>query len=295
MGKILEPLKELGRKYRTLLSLLGEVFRRWPSKLRSRWYWGIFGAVLFLFIGAVVFSFSVKPPLGTISYDLKTKELKNQAIRAKIAEGVKNRAIYADSFYSPEPSDLITIKNLGMRVYVSDKSFEQNKEVLFKCGLMLLNYEFIKNQLSTEDLLVLREYFANGGRVLLLSPTWSWVAHARGELTQLPHYQIAKMFNLELKADNVATPLKMLSSYFYVSGLDLDKLGGLAIFSSTSYEAATPIMIGSDNKAAAVAAREGEARIIVWGHNSLGLMDSPVFQTPAGREFISRLIDWLLE
>jgi hypothetical protein len=52
-------------------------------------------------------------------------------------------------------------------------------------------------------------------------------------------------------------------------------------------------MVGSDHKTAAVAAKLGTARIIVWAQNNL--LTDPVSLTPEGKKFLKKIFAWLLD
>lgn len=54
---------------------------------------------------------------------------------------------------------------------------------------------------------------------------------------------------------------------------------------------ATPILVGSDGKAAAVAAELGKARIIVWGQDNL--LSAEAAGRPGAVEFVGEALQWL--
>jgi hypothetical protein len=108
-------------------------------------------------------------------------------------------------------------------------------------------------------------------------------------LGQLSYNHIAKEFDLFLGGDYVAPPLKLTDKNFYVPGFESEIN---ATFSAIVQGASgTPMLKGSDGKIAAISARKGKAKIIIWAQNNLL---GELSLKPAGRQFTLRVINWLL-
>ena len=65
-----------------------------------------------------------------------------------------------------------------------------------------------------------------------------------------------------------------------------------AAFSEILYTDADPILVGKNNKAAAVAVRRENAKLIMYSHNNL--LTKKISSLPEGLEFTQKVFDWLL-
>jgi hypothetical protein len=216
--------------------------------------------------------------------------LEEAQIEKAIQAGIKNRLVYIDSFHGEDPADFSVFAEIGVKVHISYGDLVNNKDKLFQCGLLLMRYAMQKKEMSDAEYAIIRQYIANGGRVLLLCPAWVWVAYEKKGVEHLPYYRIAENFDLHMTAEYVNPPLRIVNPRFKVEGLGKEISG---TFSNIIYKEADPILVGSDGKTAAVAAKKGNARIIVWAQNNL--LSREFSLKPEGRQFIKRIFDWLLE
>ena len=93
-----------------------------------------------------------------------------------------------------------------------------------------------------------------------------------------------------MTTEMVTQPLKIVNPTFAVKDIKLNKMK--VSFSSIDYDIAKPIMVGKDGKtAAAVSAKKGNSKIIVWAQNNL--LNDEFSLTPHGKELIKRFFNWL--
>lgn len=213
----------------------------------------------------------------------------DQSIRASIKTGIRNRRIYIDGFHGNNLEDLISVREMGLRPYVSYDNYAAGKARLFQSGLLVVNWGMGKKEMTREEAEVIQKYIANGGRILLLCPAWVYVAYEKKGLERLIYNQIAGNFDLILTADYITAPFKVVNPKFKVPGIEKEMQG---VFSGILFDKADPILVGSGGKAAAVAAKRGEAKIIVWAQDNL--LKKAFLENPKGREFARRIINWLL-
>lgn len=220
--------------------------------------------------------------------ELTNANLVDPVIAKSIQKGVASRLVYLDDYYGSEPADLSIFNKTGVRAYVSYKSFVENQENLFNCGLLLMNYAMYQREMPAEELMVVKKFIANGGRVLLLCPGWVWVSYEKKDLKRLPYNQIANEFGLKITDVYAERPFRIVDQKWYVKDIADDFPG---VFSSIDYEDAIAVVVGKDDKAACVAAQKGNARIIVWGQNNL-LTEEFSF-SEKGLKFITKVFNWL--
>ena len=213
----------------------------------------------------------------------------DQDSRASILAGLKGRQVYIDNYHGNEIEDYPSLRSLGLRLSVGNDKFTVERQKLLGAGLLLINYGSGKSELLPEEEAVVKEFIANGGRILLLCPAWGWVAYEKKGLERLVFNKIAENFDLILTADYVTEPFTVTDKRFQVPGIEKEMNG---VFSSILYEKAEPLLVGSQSKAAAVSAIKGQAKIIVWAHDNL--LRKAFLEKPAGKEFAQRLINWLL-
>ena len=164
-----------------------------------------------------------------------------------------------------------------------------NKEKLLQSGVLVIRYAQKKPQLSDTDHQVIKQFIANGGRILLLCPAWVWTGYEKKPLELLPHHMIAKNFDVLLTSSYVGRPLTMVHPDFLVEHFDQITIG---TFSEIIYQDAQPILVGRNDKAAAVAVEREDARLVVYSHNSL--LTDKVSAKPEGLQFTRKVFDWLL-
>lgn len=221
-------------------------------------------------------------------YSSGTDLLAESSLATAIQTGLRKRFIYFDAFHASEPSDLTLFNSLGLKTYIGYNDFVANKDKLFHCGLLLMNYEQGKRELTDEESLVIKQYIANGGRLLLFCPAWVWVAYEKKGLERLPFNRIAENYGILLTSDYVTAPFKIIGKDF---SSPLPAMN--ATFSRLIYpKEAEPFLVGAGLKTGAVAAKKRNSRIIVWGQNNL--LNSEFALKPQGRKFMKGLFDWLL-
>lgn len=213
----------------------------------------------------------------------------DQSIRASIKAGIRGRRIYIDGFHGNNLEDLIAIRKMGLKPYISCSDYVREKGKLFHCGLLLINWGIGKKEMTNAEAEVIKQYIANGGRILLLCPAWVYVAYEKKGLERLSYNQIAGNFALILTADYVTAPFKVVNPKFNVPGIEKEMQG---VFSGILFDKAEPILVGSGARAAAVAAKRGGAKIVVWAQDNL--LKKTFLENPKGREFARRIFNWLL-
>jgi hypothetical protein len=226
------------------------------------------------------------------SGELSDTKLLNEDITRSIATGVSNRVIYVDAHIGYSPSRLEILKRGKNKVRTYTKGFMENRNRLFNSGLLVMQYATSRPELTDAEHEVVRQYIANGGRILLLCPAWVWTSYDKKPLDRLPYARIARNFGLLMDTKHVKQPMKVVHPDFNVSNPD-EILQGT--FSRTEYQrdsTAMPIVEGKNGNAAVVAATRGNARIIVWGQNNL-LSKKLEGKSSAG-EFVAKAVDWLL-
>lgn len=206
-----------------------------------------------------------------------------------ISSGIKNRVLYIDGYYANAPKDLSVFRKINLKPFVYYKGFAANKEKLFQSGILVMNYSRNKEELKEEEYEIIETFIVNGGRVFLLCPAWVWTGYDKKPLERLPYYRIARNFDLLLTASYARRPYKIVHPFFKVRGFEGVVKG---TFSEIVYTNAEPILVGKANKAAAVAASRGDAKIIIYAHN--GLLTEKFSKTPEGLKFITKTFEWLL-
>ena len=107
----------------------------------------------------------------------------------------------------------------------------------------------------------------------------------------LPYKRIADHFELLMTPSYVYRPYKIIHPFFRGTGFEKVLARTDSTFSEIIFLEAEPIIMGNDNKNAAVAAQRGDAKIIVFGHNNL--FTEGIYSTPEGMRFIEKTFDWL--
>jgi len=184
----------------------------------------------------------------------------DEEITESIVHGVESRFIYLDDYYSDAPADLNIFTKTKAKVITGYDSFTENKDKLFRSGLLVMRYGMRKKQLSTNDFKVVKKFIDNGGRVLLACPAWVYESYEKKKIKDLSFYKIAKEFGLVLTAEYADAP------------------SDDGVFSA--------ILV--DNKKVAMArGAKGKAKIFVWGQNN--------FFDASNNALIIKTFDWLLE
>ncbi len=217
--------------------------------------------------------------------------VRDPSLARSIAAGVSNRVVYVDGYHGRAPVSMLTLKDAGVNPFVMSGSYVAERKNLFRAGVVVMLYGTEKPELSAEEYDIIRSYVANGGRLVLLCPVWVWAGHEKRPMDRLPYNQIAAEFGVALKVNYSDAPLKIFHSGFAVEGIEA--LSWPGAFSSISYRKnAHPILIGSNGNVAAVAAVEGNARMILWAQDNL--MGHQIMATPQVSALIKRAFDWLL-
>jgi hypothetical protein len=210
-------------------------------------------------------------------------------LKKTILMGVTNRVVYIDAYHGAAPDDMAIFRKIGVNAFVYNNNLQASKEKLFQSGLLVIRYTKNKAELSKNDEKTIKQFIAHGGRILLLCPTWVWTSYEKKPLEDLPYGKIARNFDILLTPAYVRQPLLIENSDFYVKGFD-KILGGT--FSEILYTDADPILVGENNRAAAVAARRENAKLIIYSHNNL--LTEKLSSHPEGLEFTQKIFDWLL-
>ena len=87
----------------------------------------------------------------------------------------------------------------------------------------------------------------------------------------------------------VGQPLRIKNSDFYVE--KIEEITG-ATFSEIIYTDAVPVLVGKNNKAAAVTVQREKAKLFMYSHNNL--LTEKISSLPEGLEFTQKVFDWLL-
>lgn len=239
-------------------------------------------------------------------------ELADSEIARSIAGGVSNRVVYVDGYHAVVPADLAESRGssdgllgkLGLRhtsvfaaagakaTAVANQGFVESRDELFRSGLLVMQYGMHQREPDAAEYAVVRRYIANGGRVLLLCPAWVWEAYDKKPLCDLPYDVIGREFGLSMDTAYVKRPLKAAHPKWGFGGFEGRIEGTFSAIICTSTNA-TPILVGSDGKAAAVAATKGNARIVLWAQDNL--LGAKTTANPNARKGIVQMLNWLLE
>ncbi|MDX2434010.1 MAG: DUF2079 domain-containing protein, partial [Desulfobacterales bacterium] len=167
------------------------------------------------------------------SGELSDTKLLNEDITRSIATGVSNRVIYVDTRIGVKPSGLELLRHSKNNVHTYTKGFMDNRNLLFNSGLLVMQYAIGRPEPTETEYEVLRQFIANGGRILLLCPAWVWTSYDKKTIDQLPYARIAKNFGLQLEARYVKPPMKIVHPDFKVSRPEEVLYG---TFSPTEYQ-----------------------------------------------------------
>ncbi|MDA0232657.1 MAG: hypothetical protein O3C69_04145, partial [Chloroflexi bacterium] len=176
-------------------------------------------------------------------------------------------------------------------VHPYELGFMSNRDRLLSSGLLVMLYATHRTEPTDAEYQLLRQYIANGGRVLLLCPAWVWKSYDKKPLDRLPYARIAECFGLKMIFDSAKGTLSIVHPEYKVQGSE-----GLleGTFSITDYRrdgTAFPIAEDSAGNAVCVAAIREDARIIVWGQNNL--LSRKLEAKRAAADFLGKAIDWL--
>jgi uncharacterized membrane protein len=224
--------------------------------------------------------------------ELSDDKLLSEKLTRSIATGVSNRVIYVDAHIGARPSGLEVLKRGKNKVHKYTTGFMNNRNRLFNSGLLVMQYAINQPEPTEAEYEVLRQYIANGGRILLLCPAWVWTHYDKKPLDRLPYARIARNFGLLVETQYVKPPMKIVHPDFKVSNPE-EILNGT--FSRTEYQrdsTAVPIVEDKNGNASVVAATRGNARIIVWGQNNL--LSKKLEANSGAGEFVAKAVDWLL-
>ena len=210
-------------------------------------------------------------------------------LQKTILKGIAERVVYIDAFHGASPKDLTIFRKIDVNAFVYKNNLQTNKEKLFQSGLLVMRYAKNKAELSKNEEEIIKQFIAHGGRILLLCPAWVWTSYEKKPLEDLPYGVIAKNFDLLLTPKYVGQPLQIKNPDFYVKGFE--RIPG-ATFSEILYTDADPILVGKNNKAAAVAVQRENAKLIMYSHNNL--LTEKISSLPEGLEFTQKVFDWLL-
>jgi hypothetical protein len=221
-------------------------------------------------------------------------QLSNEVLAGFIAGGVSNRIIYVDGRCGAIPGGAKQLLSGAGRVRSHSGDFFVNRDQLFQSGLLVMQYAVGRPEPTEAEYEIIRRYVANGGRLLLMCPAWVWPAYDKKPLEQLPYRRIAAQFGLIVETEYAKPPLKTGLPPFKADGVGdiLQLQGTYSVIGYPPGSGATPILVGSDGKAAAVAAELGKARIIVWGQDNL--LSAEAAGRPGAMEFAGQAVQWLL-
>jgi len=248
----------------------------------------------------VVFKANDTPDIEFLEKDIMDAEndetrgddVLSEELARSIATGVSNRVIYVDTRIGVKPSGLELLRHSKNNVHTYTKGFMDNRNLLFNSGLLVMQYAIGRPEPTETEYEVLRQFIANGGRILLLCPAWVWTSYDKKTIDQLPYARIAKNFGLQLEARYVKPPMKIVHPDFKVSRPEEVLYG---TFSPIDYQRngfSFPIVEDKNGNASVVAATRGSARIIVWGQNNL--LSKKNANKKGAQEFVAKALDWLL-
>jgi hypothetical protein len=214
--------------------------------------------------------------------------LEDEAIKAAIATGVRNRVVYVDAYHGNPPPEMANFRDAGTNPFTFQESLVTAQQKLFQSGVFVLQYANGKARLADDELAVIKRYVANGGRVALFCPAWVWLSYERQPLEELSCFKIAGLFGLLMTGEYIEGPYRIAEP-----ALDVPTFPRLlaGTFSAVLGVNGRPVLVGRDDKVAAAAAELGQAKVIAWGQNNLL---GPPAATPEGRQFMQKLLDWLL-
>ena len=220
-------------------------------------------------------------------------ELADAAIAASIAAGVKKRVVYVNTHHGAKPADLGVFKDAGAKA--QEYGFQgllYNQDALYGSGLLVMVYEMKKRTPEESEYAVIKRFIHNGGRVLLACPAWVWKTYEHKPVAELPYDIIAREFGLVMDTAYVKAPLRAVHPTWKFGGFE-KKIGGT--FSAIGHDPgnATPILVGSAGRTAAVTATRGKARIVLWAQDNL--LNKDTLSNPNGRKVIVQMVNWLLE
>lgn len=216
----------------------------------------------------------------------------DSAVRSAISAGLAKRIFYVDGFHGVIPSGCGVLQELGMTVYRCQGNFISNREKLMQSGVLVISYEQNKPSPSEEEYGILKQYIANGGRLLLLCPAWVWVAYEKHPLDELPYNRIIKPYEVLLTGAYAVAPLRVGDARFSAPGVEKQLSGAYSIL-SVPPDLAHAILVDSAGNIAAAGAEKEHSRLVVFGHGEL--LTSGALETKEARQFAKNICDWLLE
>jgi hypothetical protein len=214
------------------------------------------------------------------------------ALARSIAKAVSNRVIYVDGSCGVLPPAIGILSRGSNKVRSYRLGFDRNQKELFNSGLLVMQYGVGRPEPTPDEYEILLRYVANGGRLLLLCPTWVWMSYDKKPLEDLPYRKLAAAFGLDLRAGYVTPPITIEAPGFRVDGADGILQGTFSAIAYPQGSGAFPIAVGRDGNAAGVAATKGAARIVVWGQSNL--LSDEVASSPGGKQFLEKVVGWLL-
>jgi len=221
------------------------------------------------------------------------EQLVSAEIAASIAAGVSNRIIYVDGYCGVIPRGLALLKRGKNEVRTNTLGFMSNRDRLFSSGLLVMQFAVGRPELTDAEHEVIRQYIANGGRILLFCPAWVWQHYDKKPVSDLPYARIAKQFRINMESAYVDPPLRLPHPFFRVAKPEAVLQGTFSLVDFPPGSGVAPIVVGANGSPAAVTASKEEARIIVWGQNNL--LSGKVTSPEMVGEFVGKLVDWLLE
>ncbi|MDD5594468.1 MAG: hypothetical protein PHG97_07000, partial [Candidatus Margulisbacteria bacterium] len=146
LTNLLEPA-EFFRRYRIRYSLV-DVSRLLPPGLIEK---------MELAGGRVLFTINLDGvKTGQNEIFVRSGLYEDREIKATVRRGVLNKLIFIDSFHADEPAVLSLFGELGMKAFVSYNDFVSNKDKLFQCGLLLMQYGQGKKEMTGAENVVIK-------------------------------------------------------------------------------------------------------------------------------------------
>lgn len=206
------------------------------------------------------------------------------------AAGVRERLVYVDTYHgSPIPNEA-WLAGLGNRITIGAGDFLVNQARIMRSGLIIIRYDIKKPEFEAQEMALLEQFMRQGGRILLLCPAWVPISYEGKSLQQIGYNRIAQRFGMLITKDATGAPFR-LDTEFSESTATLAP-GDKAAFSRIiGPRSALSILRDEQGHPVAMAARSGNSRLVIWGHNNM--FNNAVLESAEGRRLVARILAWL--
>ena len=233
-----------------------------------------------------VWSFNIRPDPGV----RRESAVPEQPVAADSREDVQDVRLFVDAFHGSA-----TEACFNSQVASADSIVISVSELSFSAGALMRSDVYVLRgsgrSFSAEELEVLKRFKEAGGRFLVATHSWVWIAYAKGVLSAHPGNQLAALFDAALGNTTVESPLRLSERFFEKESLPESVIKFGDVFSSAISHECAPLLLDPKDAPAALLCASGDSKLVLWGHDNLP--NQHFACSPSGEKIIRRVLSLL--